>query len=265
MHGLDAIDPGREIDWGKTSADYARFRPGPPESYYKKLNALDVGTQGQRILDLGTGTGVLARTFAKRGARVFGTDVSPEQIKMAETLAKLQELDAQFQVAPAENLPFEPQSFDAITANQCWLYFDKEKVVPEVKRLLKPGGVLVTSHFSWLPLVDPVAGATEQLILKHNPQWTAAGYLGRIPAFPTWAQGNFLLKGMFYYDEAIPFTRESWRGRIRACRGVGAALSEAAVEQFDREHDELLKQLTGESFEILHRIDAHIFVGETDF
>ena len=260
MHGLSAVDPGRVIDWGKTSEDYAMFRPGPPASFYDKLKTFDVGLPEQSILDLGTGTGVLAREFADRGVKlVCGTDVSQEQINIATELAKKSSLEATFKVAAAEDQPFKDQQFDVVTANQCWLYFDKSKVIPEVKRLLKPFGVLVTSHFSWLPRLDEVALRTERLILKYNQQWTAANYSGEVPEFPSWAEGHFRLKNFFYYDESIPFTRESWRGRIRACRGVGAALSPEEVKKFDEEHAALLHELVGESFTVLHRIDAHIF------
>ncbi len=259
MHGLGAIDPGRTINWGRTSEDYARFRPGPPESFYEKLKVLGIGIHGQSILDLGTGTGVLAREFSRRGVlNVSGTDISDVQVRMAEELSKKQGLSVQFIQAKAESQPFENDSFDVITANQCWLYFDKKCVIPEVLRLLRTRGALVTSHFSWLPRMDEVARRSEELILKFNPQWTAANYDGEIPAFPKWAQKDFRLKGMFFYDEEIPFTRESWRGRIRACRGVGAALSEDEVREFDQEHERLLTETVGENFSILHRIDAHI-------
>lgn len=259
MHGLGAIDPGRTIDWGQTTEDYAKFRPGPPSSFYEKLKVLGIGLPDQSLLDLGTGTGVLAREFSKRGVKkVFGTDLSEVQVKMAAELAKKEGLGAQFQKAPAEIQPFENKEFDVITANQCWLYFDKSKVIPEVKRLLRPGGLLVTSHFSWLPRMDAIAKASEELILKFNPQWTAADYHGEIPAFPKWAEVHFRLKGMFFYDEQIPFDKDSWRGRIRACRGVGAALSPEEVSRFDQEHERLLQDRVGNQFNILHRIDAHI-------
>ena len=61
----------------------------------------------------------------------------------------------------------------------------------------------------------------------------------------------------FYFDQQIPFNRERWRGRIRACRGIGATLSAEQVSQFDAEHEQLLQELTEPEFTILHRVDAH--------
>ena len=43
MHGLNPLDPGMKIDWGKTSLDYAKYRPGPPLSFYERLKKLNVG------------------------------------------------------------------------------------------------------------------------------------------------------------------------------------------------------------------------------
>jgi len=259
MNENSAIDQGRRIDWSLTSGDYAEFRPGPPLSFYEKLKAHGIGISGQRILDLGTGTGVLARQFATQGCTVTGIDIASGQIEAARKLASHEGLQIQFDVKSAEDTGFESESFDVITANQCWLYFDKQKAIPEVKRLLVPNGRLVTSHFSWLPRRDPIACESERLILKFNPQWSAGDWDGYVPPIRKWAEGHFHVTTMFYYDEAIPFTRESWRGRIRACRGVGAALSPEEVENFDKEHDALLREIAPERFSILHRVDAHIF------
>jgi len=228
MHEISAIDIGKTIDWGKTSQDYAQYRPGPPPRFYATLQAFGIGLSGQTILDLGTGTGLL-------------------------------NLTVDFYTGPAEEVPCEDGSFEVITANQCWLYFDKAKMIPEVKRLLKPSGLLVTSHFSWLPRLDPVAKATEELVLKHNPAWSANDWSGNIPMIPSWSEEHFQVQGMFWFDAPIGFTHESWRGRIRACRGVGAGLEGDAVAAFDAEHQALLEKMVPNEFSVLHRIDAHLF------
>lgn len=257
-HGTSPFDPGRTIDWGKTSREYALYRPGPPDRFYDLLRTLGIGLSGQRILDLGTGTGVLARRFARAGAEVSGIDLSREQLLAARRLAAADGVTVHWRAAVAEALPFPDGSFDVLTANQCWLYFDPDRATAEVHRVLKPGGVLVTSHFSWLPRVDPVARATEALVLEHNPAWSAGDFSGEIPTIPDWTAGRFDVRACFYFDEDVPFTIETWSGRIRACRGIGATLSEEEVGRFDRAHREMLLELAGERFTVRHRTDAHV-------
>ncbi|MFN0021220.1 MAG: class I SAM-dependent methyltransferase [Pirellulaceae bacterium] len=259
MLGLGSQDGDQLIDWGKTTGDYSVHRPGPPPSFFARLAALGIGLKSQVILDLGTGTGVMARQFAKQGAVVRGIDVAAEQIVMAKQLATDEGLAVDFSIHPAESLPWMKPTFDIVTANQCWLYFDKEKVIQELRRVLRPGGLLVTSHFCWLPRQDEIARMSEQLVLDFNPEWSGADWAGVIPPCPNWASSTFDVTAMFYYDELIPFTRESWRGRIRACRGIGATLSTNEVEAFDAAHEGLLRRIAPDSFTVLHRLDAHVF------
>ena len=130
------IDDGRPIDWSRTSADYAEHRPGPPARLFDVLAALGIGRPGQRLLDLGTGTGLVAREFARRGAIASGTDIAAGQIEAARRSAADEGLAVDFVVAPAEACPFANASFDAVTASQCWMYFDIERTLAEVRRVL---------------------------------------------------------------------------------------------------------------------------------
>ncbi len=222
------------------------------------LALLGVGLPGQRLLDLGTGTGLVARAFARRGARVCGTDIAAGQIETARAEARRESLDIDFQVAPADACPYPAATFDVVSASQCWMYFDPERATAEVKRVLKPSGTLVTTHFSWLPQLDAVARASEELVLKFNPAWRGAHWSGAIAAEPAWSVGRATVRAMFWFDIAVPFTRASWRGRMRACRGVGANLGAAEVAAFDAEHEALLGRIVANEFSVLHRVDAHL-------
>jgi SAM-dependent methyltransferase len=258
MHETSAIDPGRSIDWSRTAVDYSTHRPGPPLRLYEMLALLGVGAPGQRLLDLGTGTGLVAREFARRGARVSAIDIAAGQIDAARAAAQAERLDVDFRVAAAEACPFPDASFDVVSASQCWMYFDAARAFAEVRRLLAPGGLLLTTHFSWLPRVDPVARASEALVLKHNPDWRGANWSGAVPAVPAWSVGSAEVRAMFWFDVRVPFSHADWRGRIRACRGVGATLDAAAVAAFDAEHAALLVSIATEPFEVVHRVDAHL-------
>ena len=253
------FDSGREIDWGKASADYAKYRPGPPLSLYKMLQAHQIGLPGQSVLDQGTGTGVFGRQLAQQGCAVVGTDISENQIQFAKDLAKNDDLkNIEFLVSPAEVNPFADQSFDIISASQCFVYFDKSKWIPEVKRLLRPGGKVVIVFFQWLPLEDPISCASEQLVLKHNPDWTAHSLKGYVNQFEDWFKNDFKQTALIVYDEDVKFSREVWRGRMRALRGIGASLTEEQVNKFDVEHDEMLKIKFSDEFVIPHRIITRV-------
>lgn len=258
MHGLSPHDGARTIDWGQTSVDYAQWRPDYPNEFYTRLLALGIGLPGQRILDVGTGVGFLALNFARQGAAVTGIDLSAQQIDQARRAARAAGLDIRFVVGRAEESGLPDGEFDVITASQCWLYFDCDRMISEVRRLLRPGGILATCHFCWLPLTEPLARASEELVLQYNSDWSAAGWEGHIPRMPAWADRDFDLVNSFVFDAEIPFTREQWRGRLRACRGVGAALTREQVEAFDREHALLLERIAPDTFGIRHRIDCHL-------
>ena len=253
------IDNGQVFDWGKTSSDYSVYRPGYPESFYTLLPLMGIGTPGQDVLDLGTGTGVLARTFAKRGARVTGIDIAAEQIATAQRLADEEQLDIHFMCSPAEVAEVPEHAFDIVSCGQSWLYFDLAVMVPLVLKWLKPGGKLVLAHLNWLPRQDRIAHASEQLVLRYNPNWSAADFPGSRTIQHEWSKPDFQLVTYHAYEEAIPFTRESWCGRFRACRGTGAVLSPEEMARFDQEHHALLEQTAGDTFTILHQIFLHAY------
>lgn len=66
------IDGGKAFDWGRTSADYAKFRDIYPEKFYRKITDRNLCINGQRVLDVGTGTGVLPRNMYHYGAKWTG-------------------------------------------------------------------------------------------------------------------------------------------------------------------------------------------------
>jgi cyclopropane fatty-acyl-phospholipid synthase-like methyltransferase len=266
MRTKPTIDEGRAFDWGRTSTDYAVYRPGYPASFYTVLQAVGIGRPGQHILDLGTGTGVLARAFAQQGAQVIGIDIAEAQIVTAQQLAAQEHLDIRFMTCAAEDAEFPPQSFDIVSCGQSWLYFDTQRMIPLVKTWLKPAGKLVLTYLSWLPRKDPIAHASEQLVLQYNPHWSDADFPGSRTVQHVWSRQDFRLVTYHAYEEGLPFTRESWRGRMRACRGIGAALPADEVARFEQEHDALLRQSAPETFPILHQVWLHAYtpLGDTD-
>ena len=244
------IDGGKEFDWGKTSADYAKYRDIYPEEFYKKIVARGLCVEGQSVLDLGTGTGVLPRSMYKYGAKWTGVDISPEQIEMAKALAK--GMDINFATCAAEDIDFAEGSFDIATACQCFWYFDPNRLIPKLHNILKENGRLLLLYMAWLPYEDKIAGESERLVLKYSPQWTGKGETVHPIEVSDCAYEYFEKVHSEEYILNVSFTRESWNGRIKACRGIGASLSDREIADWETEHRQLLKNIAPEKFTVKH-------------
>ena len=245
------IDAGKAFDWGKTSEQYAKYRDIYPPVFYQKVADRGLCIKGQKVLDLGTGTGVLPRNMYKFGAEWVGTDISPEQIEQAKRLASEAGMDIEFKTVSAEKIDFPSETFDVLTACQCFWYFDHQKVAPEFHRILKKDGRLVILYMAWLPFEDEIAGKSEDLVRKYNPDWTGGRETRHAIWVPDVMYEYFDIEEHEEYDVMVPFTKESWHGRMIACRGVGASLSPEELAKWDAEHRELLKDAP-ESFDVLH-------------
>jgi ubiquinone/menaquinone biosynthesis C-methylase UbiE len=249
------------IDFGRHSDDYATQRPGFPDSFYTRLERFRPLT-GARVLDVGTGPGIMALPLAERGAYVIGTDISANQIAAAREQAELRGLSDRclFEVSPAEQSRFPDGSFDLITAGQCWHWLDHDRALAESTRLLALGGYLVIAHYSYLPQHSELVRESEALVLKHNPAWKLGGFNGLLP----WLVDGVVTESMklceqFVYDHERRMTHEAWRGRMRTCNGVGSGgMDEATVQRFDRELGELLAAKHPEPLAVPHRIHCVI-------
>ena len=99
------------VDFGKTASDYGRHRAGFPAALFSRLDGFGVGRAGQRLLDLGTGTGSLARGFAARGARVTAIDPASTLLAEARRLSAAEGLEIDYREATAEASGLPDRSF----------------------------------------------------------------------------------------------------------------------------------------------------------
>jgi 2-polyprenyl-3-methyl-5-hydroxy-6-metoxy-1,4-benzoquinol methylase len=249
----------RTLNWDQTSEDYSKYRPGYPHGYFLLLQELGIGLKDQDILDLGTGTGALALPFAKEGAHVTGVDVSSGQIEAAKALASQKKLDVRFLVAKAEETGLPDKSFDVITSSMSWGYLDKKKMPEEAARLLRKNGLLLISSLNWVRDADAITQRTGELLKKYGSQREHQHRRDAGFTIPEWAKDRFRLKTYDTYYVDLPFTKESWRGRIRASRNVGAILSPEKIEEFDGELQKSLDDIGQDHFDVKHRITFTIF------
>ena len=124
----------QRTSFGGAAQLYERVRPGYPAGVVDLL----VTARARRVVDLGAGTGKLTRVLLERGLDVVAVEPSAGmRAEFARVLPGVPVIDGR-----AEALPLDDGSVDAIVAGQAWHWVDPARAVPELARVLVPGGSL---------------------------------------------------------------------------------------------------------------------------
>jgi SAM-dependent methyltransferase len=145
----------RGSSFGTVAAVYAEHRPGyPADAVRWCVRPTGRDLAGLRVLDLGAGTGKLTAVLVGLGADV--TAVDPDQDMLAEFRRRLPSASARH--GTAEAIPLPDASVDAVLCGQSMHWFDLPRALPEIARVLAPGGVLGALWNSDDDRVEWVAG-----------------------------------------------------------------------------------------------------------
>lgn len=124
----------RSLSFGAQAAAYERGRPSYPPEAIDWL--LPPGTRD--VLDLGAGTGKLTTRLVERGLDVVAVDPIAEMLEVLRTALPA----TPALLGTAEDIPLDDDSMDAVLVAQAWHWFDPARAIPEVARVLRPGGRL---------------------------------------------------------------------------------------------------------------------------
>jgi ubiquinone/menaquinone biosynthesis C-methylase UbiE len=129
--------------FGKTAAHYLTSKPHAKGKSLERLVDLTKPQKDWRVLDVATGGGHVAYTFAPHVARVWATDITQEMLDQVKAEAAKRGLaNVRTTYAKAEALPFEDESFDLVTCRIAPHHFDSiPEFLAEVHRVLKPGAL----------------------------------------------------------------------------------------------------------------------------
>lgn len=124
----------RAESFGGVAEAYAEYRPSYPAEAVRWL----VGTSPGRVLELGAGTGALTTGLCSLGHEVIATDPSADMLVHLRTAAP----QARVVAGRAEDIPLPSAVVDVVVAAQAFHWFDRDRALSEIARVLRPGGVL---------------------------------------------------------------------------------------------------------------------------
>lgn len=127
----------RASSFGSQAAAYAEFRPDYPAAAVRWALAPVADRDRPHVLDLAAGTGKLTAALVAEGLRP--TAVEPDRAMLAELRRALPDVPAH--EGTAERIPLPDGSVDAVLVGQAFHWFDPERALPEIARVLRPGGV----------------------------------------------------------------------------------------------------------------------------
>jgi SAM-dependent methyltransferase len=188
------LDRDRAESFGSLAEAYDRHRPGFPDALLDDLAAL-----GADALDVGCGTGKVARGLAARGVKVVGVELDPRMAAVARGHGVYVE------VAAIEEWEDGGRRFDVVTCGDAWHWIEPRRGEATIARVLRPGGAFV--RFWNVQLLDEeVMRALDVVYQEHAPE--AYAY-GRVPTLS--AVDSFPLEGPFAPKEAKTY---AWERRV---------------------------------------------------
>jgi ubiquinone/menaquinone biosynthesis C-methylase UbiE len=148
-----------EDHFSRLARQYSIYRPRYPRRLFSFLAG--IAPEKDLAWDCGTGNGQAALQLAKHFQNVYATDASQEQIAQAAGHPRIE-----YKVEPAENVSLPSSSVDLVTAAVAVHWFNLDRFYQEVKRVLKPAGILVV----WTYHLPQIAPAVDHVIEMYTRQ-----------------------------------------------------------------------------------------------
>ena len=185
--------------WDKNAGRYDRFMRKDAAAYEQLYGLLRPVVRQKTVLELATGTGLIAKHIVRYADHIEATDASQEMIEQAKQGVKSAKL--YFSVQDMFHLPYADQSFDVvIVSNALHIVPEPEKALSEIRRVLKDDGVLVAPTFTHAD--NAFFGKVKAFFMKLagfplHSKWTSHEYLAFLRENGWTVQKSTVLKASF--------------------------------------------------------------------
>ena len=185
--------------WDKNAGRYDRFMRKDRAAYDEMYELIRPEVKAKMVLELATGTGLIAKNIVNAAAHIEATDASPEMIYEAKRDNRSAKLH--FSVQDMFCLPYVEESFDVvIVSNALHIVPQPEKALVEIQRVLKDDGVLIAPTFTHAG--NSFSGKVKAFFMKLagfplHSRWTSEEYLRFLRQNGWTVQKSVVLKASF--------------------------------------------------------------------
>ena len=165
--------------WDRTAKIYNHFMKKDHKAYKQMYSLIYPAVRHKQVLELATGTGLIAKHIVRSADHIEATDASQEMIEQAKQGVKSTKL--YFSVQDMFHLPYADQSFDVvIVSNALHIVQEPERALAEIRRVLKEDGILIAPTFTHAG--NDFRGKVKALFMKLagfplHSKWTSEEYL----------------------------------------------------------------------------------------
>lgn len=250
-------DAARARSFGSVADGYERYRPGYPLDAVRWLLA---AAPGARVVDLGAGTGKLSAVLVAAGASVIA--VEPDPAMRAQLVVAVPAADSR--AGSAEAIPLGDGAADAVLAAQAFHWFDHQRALPELARVLVPGGVLGilwnlrNEDEPWVAalsaeLAFDISDGTHSV---RDPEVGGMGVLARSPLFGPIEAAQFPYAQELTEDALVALIRTRSLVTLMAAAARDDLL--ARIRRLCREHPDLAGRAKFTMPYVTHVFRAHL-------
>ena len=185
--------------WDRTAKSYDHFMKKDHKAYKQMYSLIYPVVRHKQVLELATGTGLIAQHIVRSADHIEATDASQEMIEQAKQGVKSTKL--YFSVQDMFHLPYADQSFDVvIVSNALHIVPEPERALAEIRRVLKDDGVLVAPTFTHAD--NAFFGKVKAFFMKRagfplHSKWTSHEYLAFLRENGWTVQKSIVLKASF--------------------------------------------------------------------
>lgn len=246
---------------------YIESRDDIPEAFIDNLELRGINISGAKIADLGCGPGYLSNALSEKGAIIDAVDPTKKFIEFAKKEFKDNQR-VQFLEGTAEESGLPSQTYDIVIVMRAWHWFDRDEVIDEVARILKPGGFLVIGDAGFTGATKAVKESMK-IIRKNAQKYSVASsgaktyadqLINNFPVewFEEWQLARFDLVELFKKEYKVKYKHEDWMGRLSSVSSLAAFKEKERKETLKKIEKNLIENVDKNKYKVPHLMSVAV-------